>query len=175
MKTRWTSTARCIAAAALALLLAAGCGSGSTMKKGTGSEIDSDPPQAAPVVTGAVPDDSDSRTLPVAYELIDIHFDFDRYSLRTADRQILTEHAKWLEQNPGTRVLIEGHCDERGTVEYNLALGEKRANAARNFLTNYGISGGRLEVISYGKERPLDPRHNEQAWAKNRRATFVKR
>ena len=77
-----------------------------------------------------------------------------------------------MNQNPSVRVQIEGHCDERGTEEYNLALGERRANAAKQYLTTAGISAGRLSTISYG-ERPLDPGHNEAAWAKNRRDHFV--
>ena len=78
-----------------------------------------------------------------------------------------------LKENPDIKLTIEGHCDERGTIEYNLALGERRANAVKNYLINYGINPKRLSTISYGKERPLDPRSNEEAWAKNRRAAFV--
>jgi peptidoglycan-associated lipoprotein len=109
------------------------------------------------------------------YDLSDIHFDFDKYDLRPGDRDVLTSHGKWLSDNGSVRVLIEGHCDERGTVEYNLALGEKRARTARDFLVNYGVPADRVEIISYGKERPLDPRHSEDAWASNRRCHFVKR
>ena len=80
-----------------------------------------------------------------------------------------------MEQNSGSAVVIEGHCDERGSVEYNLALGERRAKAAREFLVSYGIAASRLTTISYGKERPMDSGHDEDSWAKNRRAHFVKR
>jgi len=76
-------------------------------------------------------------------------------------------------ENPNFDILIEGHCDERGTEEYNLALGEKRALAARDYIVGFGIAKDRISVISYGEERPADPRHNEEAWAKNRRAHFV--
>lgn len=105
--------------------------------------------------------------------LKDIHFDFDRYDLRPDAKRILAENARVLMENPTWKVLIEGHCDERGSNEYNLALGEKRARAAMQYLTKLGISPGRLSIISYGEERPLDPRHNEEAWAKNRRCHFV--
>ncbi|MCX7816711.1 MAG: peptidoglycan-associated lipoprotein Pal [Syntrophales bacterium] len=111
---------------------------------------------------------------PVAkVELRDINFDFDKYNIRPDAREILKEHAEWLMKNPEVRILIEGHCDERGTNEYNLALGEKRANETKKYLIELGISADRIETISYGEERPLDPRHCEEAWAKNRRAHFV--
>jgi len=103
----------------------------------------------------------------------DINFDFDKYQLRPEARAILAQHAKTLQANPNLEVVIEGHCDEWGTVEYNLALGERRAKAAKDYLVAYGIDANRLTTISYGKERPLDPRHNKAAWAKNRRAAFV--
>jgi peptidoglycan-associated lipoprotein len=80
-----------------------------------------------------------------------------------------------LESRPQARVLIEGHCDERGTVEYNLALGEKRAQAVKEYLVTYGVEGERLDTVSYGEERPLDPRSTEEAWAKNRRAHMKER
>jgi len=100
-------------------------------------------------------------------------FDFDKYDLRTDARTILDRKASFLNQNSSVRVQIEGHTDDRGTAEYNLALGERRANAAKQYLTTAGISAGRLSTISYGEERPLDPAQNEAAWAKNRRDHFV--
>lgn len=102
-----------------------------------------------------------------------IHFEFDKSELTANAREILKEKAEWLENNPSEDVLIEGHCDERGTTEYNLALGERRAKAARDFLINMGISESRLSYVSYGEEKPLDPASNPEAWAKNRRAEFV--
>lgn len=105
-------------------------------------------------------------------EAEDIYFDFDKYFISPEAAETLKILAQWLEQNQGVDVLIEGHCDERGTEEYNLALGERRANSAREFLINLGIAPQRLSIISYGEERPVDPRHNEEAWAKNRRAHF---
>ena len=105
--------------------------------------------------------------------LKDIHFDFDKYNIRPGDAEILNENAALLKKSPKVKVQIEGHCDERGTTEYNLALGERRANSAKKYLISLGISSNRISTISYGKEKPLDPGHNEEAWAKNRRAHTV--
>ncbi|OGP95457.1 MAG: peptidoglycan-associated lipoprotein [Deltaproteobacteria bacterium RBG_16_47_11] len=105
--------------------------------------------------------------------LKDIHFDFDRYDVRPENIEILRESATLLLKHPKVKIQIEGHCDERGTHEYNLALGERRANSARQYLISLGIAGDRISTISYGQERPADPGHHEEAWAKNRRAHFV--
>jgi peptidoglycan-associated lipoprotein len=105
--------------------------------------------------------------------LKDIHFDFDKYDIRPGDAEVLKENASLLMKNPGVKIQIEGHCDERGTVEYNLALGERRANSAKRYLISLGLTGDRISTISYGKEKPLDPGHNEEAWAKNRRGHFI--
>ena len=85
----------------------------------------------------------------------------------------MNRKAEWLRENADTSIIIEGHCDERGTNAYNIALGERRAESAKAYLTDLGIDGLRLTTISYGEERPVDPGHNEEAWAKNRRAHFV--
>ena len=100
----------------------------------------------------------------------DIHFNFDKYDIRPGDTEILKENAALLTKYSTVKIQIEGHCDERGTIEYNLALGERRANSTKQYLISLGISSDRISTISYGKERPLDPGHNEEAWAKNRRA-----
>jgi peptidoglycan-associated lipoprotein len=105
--------------------------------------------------------------------LKDIRFDYDKYDIRREDEGILKENAAFLKKNPKMKIQIEGHCDERGTVEYNLALGERRANSTKRYLVSLGITSDRISTISYGKERPLDPGHNEEAWAKNRRAHIV--
>jgi len=105
--------------------------------------------------------------------LADIHFALDQANLSDEARGILEKHALWLQNNRATRVKVEGHCDERGTAEYNLALGEKRARAAREYLVSLGVTGDRLTTVSFGKERPLDPGHDETAWARNRRAHFA--
>jgi peptidoglycan-associated lipoprotein len=102
--------------------------------------------------------------------LKDIHFDFDRYDIRPIDAAILKENAALLNKFTNIKIQIEGHCDERGTVEYNLALGERRATSAKNYLVSLGVASVRISTISYGEEKPLDPIHNEEAWAKNRRA-----
>jgi peptidoglycan-associated lipoprotein len=105
--------------------------------------------------------------------LKDIHFDFDRYDILPEDAQILKENAALLMNYPKVKIQVEGHCDERGTNEYNLALGERRANAAKKYLVSLGVSTDRISSISYGEEKPLDTGHNEEAWAKNRRGHFV--
>jgi peptidoglycan-associated lipoprotein len=107
------------------------------------------------------------------FENEDVFFEFDSASLSAEAQQILRAKAEWLRDNPGARVMIEGHCDERGTNEYNLALGDRRAYSARAFLTDLGIDDTRLTTISYGEEQPIDTRSTEEAWAKNRRAHFV--
>lgn len=110
---------------------------------------------------------------PEELDLKPVHFDYDRYNLTDKATTILAENAALLMANPSVHILIEGHCDERGTDEYNLALGEKRALAARDYFVSFGIARSRLSVISYGEERPIDPAANEEAWAKNRRGDFV--
>ncbi|NMC64164.1 MAG: peptidoglycan-associated lipoprotein Pal [SAR324 cluster bacterium] len=104
--------------------------------------------------------------------LKDINFDFDKYNITPTAQGILKENAAWLKANPGKKVQIEGHCDERGTSEYNMALGNKRAKAAFDYLKSLGVDPAIMSTVSYGKELPLDPRHNEEAWAKNRRDHF---
>jgi peptidoglycan-associated lipoprotein len=105
--------------------------------------------------------------------LADIQFDFDSYALTESAKATLEKHAGWLQGHRDVKVTVEGHWDERGTVEYNLALGDKRARAAHDYLVSLGVAGDRLSAISLGKERPLDPGHDEAAWAKNRRGHFV--
>jgi peptidoglycan-associated lipoprotein len=103
----------------------------------------------------------------------DVHFAFDSFLLDDEAKTVLEKKASWLKSNPSAAVKIEGHCDERGTTAYNLALGERRANAAKQYLTALGVPASRLSTISYGEESPLDPGHNESAWARNRRAHFA--
>jgi peptidoglycan-associated lipoprotein len=105
--------------------------------------------------------------------LTPIHFDFDKYDLRPDAIRTLNDNATAIKKYTQFKVRIEGNCDERGTVEYNLALGEKRARAARDYLVSVGVPAASLRIISYGKERPNDPGHNETAWAANRRDEFV--
>jgi peptidoglycan-associated lipoprotein len=107
------------------------------------------------------------------FENQDIHFDFDKSSLTPAAQAILRDKAAYLMANTGVSVIIEGHCDERGTNEYNMALGDRRAGSAKSFLVDLGVESRRLTTISYGEEKPVDSGSNEAAWAKNRRAHFV--
>jgi peptidoglycan-associated lipoprotein len=104
--------------------------------------------------------------------LEDIHFGYNQASLTDEARGMLEKHAVWLQSHRDAKVVVEGHCDERGTVEYNLALGDQRARAARDYLANLGVVQDRLKVVSYGKEKPLKPGHDESSWAQNRRAHF---
>ncbi|MDR1109449.1 MAG: OmpA family protein [Deltaproteobacteria bacterium] len=100
-------------------------------------------------------------------------FDFDRYNIRPDQVDVIQSKVAYLQANSSVRAVIQGHCDERGTEAYNEALGDRRAKAAYNFLVDHGISGSRLSTVSYGKDFPLDPGHNESAWQRNRRAQFV--
>ena len=106
------------------------------------------------------------------FETSSIYFDFDMSELKSEAQATLKKKADWLDDNPKYSVRIMGHCDERGTAEYNLALGERRAHAAKKFLMALGISGDRIYTISYGEEKPADSAHNEAAWAQNRRDEF---
>jgi peptidoglycan-associated lipoprotein len=123
-----------------------------------------------PAASGVRAVPGDFKTTP---ELTDIHFDFDKYDIRTADAKILDADAGWLKQNADRFLLIEGHCDERGTSEYNVALGERRAKATMNYLVSRGIAASRITIVSYGEERPVCAEHQESCWAKNRRAHFL--
>ena len=114
-----------------------------------------------------------STATPASSPLKDVYFDFDRYDLSAEARTILRANADWLKSNPGARVEIEGHCDDRGTNEYNLALGAKRAQSAREYLTTLGITANRLSTISYGEEIPVCKEQTESCWKQNRRARFV--
>ena len=108
-----------------------------------------------------------------ASQLKTVYFDFDKFNLRPDAREALDYDANLLKEFPDAMVRLEGNCDERGTVEYNLSLGEKRANAVRDYLIGLGVSPNRMTTISYGEERPVDPAHTEAAWAKNRRVDFA--
>jgi len=99
-----------------------------------------------------------------------VYFDFDQYQVRADAQPVLAAQAAWLSRYPAVQVRIEGNCDERGTREYNLALGARRANSVKDFLVSHGVDPSRITTISYGKERPIDPDSNDQAWAKNRNA-----
>ena len=110
---------------------------------------------------------------PASSPLKDIYFDYDRYDLSADARTVLRSNADWLKSNPNARVEIEGHCDDRGTNEYNLALGAKRAQSAREYLSTLGVAAARLSTISYGEEIPVCKEEGEGCWKQNRRARFV--
>jgi len=147
-----------------AVLLVAACSQSNT---GTGNTSGA----------GAAPPSSSGGAGTVATQLASagntIYFALDRSDITAESRAVLVRQAAVLNQNPSVTVTIEGHCDERGTVEYNLGLGERRANATKQALTALGVAAGRINVISYGKERPVDPGHSDPALAKNRRAVTV--
>ena len=105
--------------------------------------------------------------------LKDVHFEFDKYDIRPQDAEALKGNAALLTKNPKVKVQIEGHCDERGTNDYNLALGERRASSTKKYLISLGVSQDRISTISYGEEKPLDSGRNEEAWSKNRRAHWI--
>ncbi len=115
----------------------------------------------------------DPEAARAAFLSVDVLFDYNSFALSEEAKQLLEQKAQWMAQHPGVSVQIEGHCDERGTVAYNLALGERRANAVRQYMTALGIGDDRMTTISYGEEFPLDPGHHEEAWARNRRAHFA--
>jgi peptidoglycan-associated lipoprotein len=102
-----------------------------------------------------------------------VYFEFDQWSIREDQKEAMVKNGEWLKANPNNKVRLEGHCDERGTAEYNLALAQKRADSVKAFLEGLGISSQRMNTISYGEERPLDPGHNEAAWVKNRRVDIL--
>jgi len=120
--------------------------------------------------TTARPQPSDFRATA---ELKDAYFDFDKYDIRPDAAKTLAVNATWLKSNSNLLVLIEGHCDERGTNEYNLALGERRAKATMNYLVAQGVAASRVSIISYGEERPVCTEHAEGCWSKNRRTHFL--
>jgi peptidoglycan-associated lipoprotein len=108
-------------------------------------------------------------------EFPDIHFDFDKSFLREDAKLILREVAAFLKANPAASILIEGHCDERGTPEYNIALGERRAESAKSYLVSLGVKADAVSTVSFGEEKPIDPGHDEVAWERNRRGHFVRK
>jgi peptidoglycan-associated lipoprotein len=120
-------------------------------------------------VTGASNGSPRTNEFMSTVHLRDVHFDFDKYDIRPGDASILDANAAWLKTNTDL-VLIEGHCDERGTAEYNLALGDRRAKATMRYLVGRGVRAGRITTVSLGKERPVCQEHSEACWAANRRA-----
>jgi len=132
---------------------------------------------AAPAAAAAAAPAQAPRPVPKEFMAVaalkEVYFDFDKYDIRAEDAKTLDANAAWLKSNADNLVLIEGHCDERGTNEYNLALGERRAKATMNYLVSQGIQANRITIISYGEERPVCNEKTEACWAKNRRANFL--
>jgi peptidoglycan-associated lipoprotein len=147
---------------------------------GTSGATDGDRPAGGSMGGGAAagrapgsPDRPNPREFVAVEELRDVHFDFDRYDIRPGDAQILEANAVLLKSNPKWRVLIEGHADQRGTTEYNLALGDRRARSSMNYLVAQGVRSNRISIISYGKERPVCRESNDDCYGQNRRAHFL--
>jgi len=141
---------------------------GACASRGEPTPTPSEPtPPAVQQPRGPVPGSAEDFRVSVGDR---VFFGYDRFDLTPEARQVLERQAAWLRQYPNVRLLVAGNCDERGTREYNLALGARRAAAARDYLVSLGVDGGRIETVSYGKERPLDPRSNEEAWSVNRNA-----
>lgn len=155
----------------MAFFLAAGCSKKTTKVPETPPVEVEEPEEPAPPIKEPEPEvEKPEPKIDLSFQTV--HFDFDKYNIRSDQRDVLAHNAEVLEAYPNVKVLISGHCDERGTIEYNLALGEKRANTVKEYLANYGINESRLSTISYGEQQPIDTRSNEEAWAKNRRAEF---
>ena len=165
----------------VAVLAVTGCRRGTVSTKFPGGDeprVVVEPPPPPPRTTGRI----DTATIPEPdvrpldwspeTDLETVYFEFDKSSITEESRAILEQNAEIIKENPGVIVQIEGHCDERGTNEYNIALGQRRASATRDYLIELGVNAGRLATISYGEERPIDAAHNDEAWAKNRRAQF---
>lgn len=129
--------------------------------------------KTAPSKSGSSLDALREGAPPAAGPLKDIYFDFDQYNLSADAREMLKSHSGWLKNNASVQVEVEGHCDERGTGEYNLALGAKRAQAAKDFLVTLGVPAERLTTVTYGKELPVCSEHTEECWQKNRHDRFV--
>ena len=157
----------------IAMMLTAGCSSKSAVKSTEGSESKG-PSSVVGSETSSLPGRTGYgfdkwQTGPLG----DVFFDFDSSVLSTDAQEQLKQNAAWLTTNSVKKALIEGHCDSRGTSEYNLALGERRAATAKEYIVKLGVSSSRLESVSFGSERPFEHGQNEEAWAKNRRAHFV--
>ena len=155
--------------------LVAGCGKKKVeqlppVAEGTEGEVVTDPNAG----TGQIVPGSQEDFLASVGQYGDrIYFDTDRFNVDTEDQTTLQQQAQWLGRYPNTRITVEGHADERGTRDYNLALGERRANSAKNYLTSVGVDASRIQTVSYGKERPQAMGSDEQSWAQNRRAVTV--
>jgi peptidoglycan-associated lipoprotein len=165
-----------LAALTAAVMMTAGCAKKSVQAPPVTNETPPNTPPKEPEKTAdttPTPSTTPSSHVLAASDLQPVFFDFDSFTLRDDARSTLDANARLLRDNATAKIVIEGHCDERGTVEYNQALGERRAQAARDYLVQAGITESRVQTLSYGKERAFEPGHDEAAWAKNRRAHFT--
>jgi peptidoglycan-associated lipoprotein len=146
---------------------------------GTGTQSGEQPVDSGPDIRSVDPDTAQGEDFAVSDQsgeggpLEDVHFEYDQAELSDQARATLERNAQWMKAHPAAKVRVEGHCDDRGTVEYNLALGERRAQSTRDYLVSLGVAADRLATVSYGKERPLDTGTTESAYARNRRAHFA--
>ncbi|MEA1970403.1 MAG: OmpA family protein [Thermodesulfobacteriota bacterium] len=157
------------------LIFVAGCAKEQTVKSDAGlTQAQQSAEKATALEEQALKEKAlKEKMLAEAAAFQDIHFDFDNYDLKPESRELLEKLADWLSEHGDFEATIEGHCDNRGTAVYNLALGERRAEAAKAYLVNLGVTGTKITTISYGEELPADPRDCEEAWAKNRRDHFI--
>ena len=154
-----------------ALLVAPGCGK----KPQPGTDVTEEPTSTTEEPVLDPGSEIDQQEASTGTELEDVFFDYDKHNLRGDARAALENNAQMLLADPAIGMTLEGHCDERGTVEYNLALGERRAQSVKDYLTEFGIDASRLMTVSYGEERPFALGHNDSSWSQNRRVHFVKR
>jgi peptidoglycan-associated lipoprotein len=166
--TKFSSTLRFAALAAVLLLGA--CTHKQEAVNTTPPPAPPPPPQQQQVTSSIIPGSAQDFKVNVGDT---VHFALNQYNIEDNDKNTLSKQAAWLARYPTVRLIIEGHCDERGTREYNLALGARRANAIKEYLVAQGVSAGRLETVSYGKERPICTESNEECWAQNRRGVSV--
>ena len=185
---------RVLVVMAAVLVFAVGCGKKEMVKStepaaGAGVTAPATPEAQGPIVSETLKPETQpgmqtamaeaaagvAATMEKPSQFSDIHFDFDKSFIREDAKPTLQQVADYLKNNPGASVLIEGHCDERGTAEYNIALGERRAESTKSYLVSLGVRAGALTTVSFGEEKPFDPGHTEDAWAKNRRAHFVRK
>ncbi|WP_106478209.1 peptidoglycan-associated lipoprotein Pal [Phytohalomonas tamaricis] len=160
-------------AAALSLAVVAGCSSGGGTQDGSdASGMNSGNAGASSQGMNSGRGASGQNMNAQVPDVRTIYFDFDKDTIRPEFESVLNQHAAYLQANPGTNVVLEGHADERGTREYNLALGERRANSVKQYLTIQGVPASQIEVVSYGEERPAVEGHSEQAYSQNRRVVF---
>jgi len=188
---RTSVTVRWTAALAVVLMISAGCRSSGSRKPaiagpGTAQPVETPPADSwkgpstgmggadvQPLTGDGISGQELNGLSPEGGPLADVLFEYNSAALTSPAKELLQRHVDWLKTNASTRAALEGHADERGTVEYNLALGQQRARAVYDYLTSVGIPAARLSTVSFGKERPLDPGHDESAWAKNRRVHFA--